>query len=478
MSRTPSGNNGRRKDPKLKLWNSIVKLHGEEKALALENLGRLSFEEGDYPAAAIFAEEAAELWLNLGYEINAVTAMSNAGAAWKESNYLEESKLILTRARDVLDQNGLLDANSLNREILGHRFASLMEYSSAKRQIERVIMIEKDKEDFHRLAHLFQFLSYLDYKLGNHDESYRTINEALIALRKCSFQKCCIDILLQWLDLSIVMNDVDDIQQAIEDSIKIVTDNFGSSAAQALKLKKVKVLNLNKNFESAFNEIEKIEIESTKMKNVRLNAEFFFERAICTNGMRLSSEYHESISRARSRALAESNIELLVEIDKFEVLNLIYEEKIEDAQKLLNELGDNSWYSGKAKAKRNLALLRSMLFLETYQLDECRELVDALLLMELEQNELLQVLSIRAQVVLESENINLARVLIGKAREIAHSGQSVFAKQVFFVWSMLNTKLGTEFSIEESHEMVKIYLSGDRIELKQKTARVFESTFS
>jgi hypothetical protein len=82
-------------------------------------------------------------------------------------------------------------------------------------------------------------------------------------------------------------------------------------------------------------------------------------------------------------------------------------------------------------------------------------------------------MAMRAQIVLEADNRNLARVLVGKSKEIAEVGNADFARMLFSLWYKVLEGDDTTAVLDTSKELVDIYLTDDIEGLSKKSLDFF-----
>jgi tetratricopeptide (TPR) repeat protein len=467
---------GKRKKSVDELWKRLPKLTGEERIEALDILGRSSFDQEDYASAAIFAEETAKVWLAQNSKINAAMAFLNASVSWRCASYLDSSLEVLESAQKLIDEIVIPDSTGEVREILGDRLLDLGEYERAKAQFEFALKIFEESKDWHRCAHILQALSTAEGHLGEGTSSFASIDKALAYVVAEDFRPCCIGLVLQWVDTSISSGLIDPVQTTLKEIIESVSafgDNFGS---MQLKLRLAQVSNLLQDYELAFEVIGELEDEDNLTSNRYFLSKQYLQKAIALSGLEHNEEVALATSKARSFAKAVVDQDFLKEIDSFEISHLLQLNKSKEAERLLNRLHNSKWYQLHASALRNLEILRAHVLYRLDKNSQCLAQLDSLLQYELNQNQLLHVMAMRAQIVLESDNRNLARVLVGKSKEIAEVGNADFARMLFSLWYRVLEGEDKHAVLDTSKELVDIYLSDDIEGLSKKSLDYFLAT--
>ena len=143
---------------------------------------------------------------------------------------------------------------------------------------------------------------------------------------------------------------------------------------------------------------------------------------------------------------------------------------------LFRSLQTSDWYKLHTHASQCLEVWRAQVLHQTGDFVHCRKVIDNLLLADLSHSQLLVVMALRAHIVLDSKNGNLARVLVGKSKEIADENDSEFAKLVFSLWYQVLERSDFEEAKAASNEIIQIFLSEDIKALTEKSVELLVSS--
>jgi tetratricopeptide (TPR) repeat protein len=451
------------------LWKRLPQLTGEERIEALDILGNSSFEREDYASAAIFAEETAREWLSQNSKVNAAMAYLNGAISWQRAGYLDSSLGVIDSAQTLLDEIVIPDGTGDVREILGDRLLDLGEYSRAKTQFEQAIKIFEVSEDWHRCAHILRALSTAEACLGENASSFSSIDTALNYVVAKDFRSCCIGLVLQWVDSSVAAGLFEPLQQTLREVIESASAFGDAFGIRHLKLRLAVVANIEGDYEEALEILDELENEQDPVVDRSFISEQLVQKALSLSGLCRNEEVKDVIGKARSLAKADNNQNLLIEIDTFEVFHLLDSKEFVDAEKLINRLQHSTWYQMHDAPVNNLQLLRAHLLYRQDKHEGCLRQLDELLQLELQQDQLLQALALRAQIVLESNNLNLARVLIGKSKEIAESSNDEFSRMLFSYWYQLLEEEDQAMMMDSSKELVDVLINEDVETLNKKS---------
>lgn len=460
---------GKRKKSIEELWKLLPKLNGEERIEALDILGRSSFETEDYASAAIFAEETAKAWISQNLKINAAMAFLNAAVSWRRAKYFDSALESLDSAQRLLDEVVIPDGTAEVREILGDRLLELGEYARAKVQFEFALRIFEELKDWHRCAHILQAISMTESHLENCASSFASIDRAFAYVMTEDFRSCCIGVVLNWVDMSIVSGLIDSVQVSLKEIIEsasVFEDDFGSIQ---LKLRLAQISNLQNDFQLALEVIEELEEYKDSSSNRYFMSKLYLQKAIALGGLGLDNELAIATSKARSFAKSVADQECLKEIDKFEILYLLQSQRGNQAERLIKRLHKANWYQLHPESLRNLEILMAQVLYRLGKTGECLKQLDELFYFDLSQDQLLNIMAMKAQILLEFDNRNLARVLIGKSKEIAELGKANFAKDLFSLWHRVLEIGDTSTILAVSKELVDIYLADDLEGLNKKS---------
>jgi tetratricopeptide (TPR) repeat protein len=234
--------------------------------------------------------------------------------------------------------------------------------------------------------------------------------------------------------------------------------------------------NISGNFQEALDLIARIEKSKLVKSNRHFQAKVSLEKGKALLLAKQNGDAGRAIHKARSLAKSLSDISLVCEIDNFELLTLTHGGQYEHAGKLIAKLQISDWYKLHPVASQRLEVWRAQVLHQTGDFAKCLQIIDALLLTDLSHSQLLVVMALRAHIVLDSKNGNLARVLVGKSKEIAEEYDSEFAKLLFSLWYQVLERSDFEEARSASSELVQIFLSEDIKALSEKSVELLVSS--
>jgi hypothetical protein len=283
------------------------------------------------------------------------------------------------------------------------------------------------------------------------------------------FRRCCVGIVLQWADISLQLGISDRISKVLSEVMESA-DAFGEKDGIAqLKLRLAIMENKKINPKEALSLISQIERTKLMKTNLYFQAKVLLEKAKALFVEKLQNESTKTISKSRAIAKSISDVSLVCEIDNCELFEAINNKHYKQAEELISKLQNSEWYKAHPVAAQNLQVWKSQVLYQARNFSSCLEVIDELLLTQLTQNQILIVLAIRAHIVLESKNGNLARVLVGKSKEIAEEGDLEFAKLLFSLWYKVLEQSKIEEATETSEDLVNIFLAEDMNALSKKS---------
>ena len=469
------GRGGKKKNEE-ELWKSLPVLKGEERIEALNFLGHSAYEREDFASAAIFSEETAAAWIAEHSVLNAVMAYLNASVSWYCALDNETAMESALKAKELLDGVVIQDGTGHFREVLGERLAELNEYDAALDQFELSVNAFEASNEPHRVAHAMQSISMTHLRKNELTNAFAAIEVSLEEVTEKEFQPCCVGIVLQWFDLSIKCELFDRIPNVLADAIESAEALGVNQGLSQLQLRSVMMENILGNFQEALDLITRIEKSKLIKSNRHFQAKVSLEKG---KALLLASQTKDAglaINKSRSLAKSLSDISLVCEIDNFELLTLTHGGQYEKAGKLIAKLQVSDWYKLHPIASQCLEVWRAQVLHQTGDFSECLHVIDELLLANLTHSQLLVVMALRAHIVLDSKNGNLARVLVGKSKEIAEEYDSEFAKLLFSLWYEVLEQSDFEEAKTASSEIVQIFLAEDIKALTEKSVELLVSS--
>lgn len=466
---------GRNKKSEEEFWKVLPILKGEERIEALNFLGHSAYEREDFASAAIFSEETAAAWLSENSTLNAVMAFLNASVSWYSGTDLESALATANKAKALLDGIVIQDGMGHFREVLGERLADLNRYDEALEQFELAVSAFETSSEPHRVAHVMQSMSITYWKKNDLTSAIAAIEAGLDEVHEKEFKHCCVGIVLQWADLSFKCGLLERVSDVLSDAIESAEALGEKDGLAQLQLRSVIYANRVLKFQDSLDIIADIEKSKLMKTNRNFQAKVFLEKAKALFAANLPKDAEKSLHKSRSLAKSISDIALICEIDNYELLTLTQIGQYDQAGKLIAKLQNSEWYKLHPAAVQCLKVWEAQLLHQTQQFTACLKVIDELLLTDLSHNQLLVVMALRAHIVLDSKNGNLARVLVGKSREIAEESDLEFAKLLFSLWyQVLERSNFTEAKIA-SAELVQIFLSEDIKALTEKSAELLIS---
>jgi hypothetical protein len=458
-------------------WKSLPTLKGEDRIEALNYLGHKAYDREDFASAAIFAEETAATWLKVNATLNAVMAYLNAGLSWLCANDNPLARENMIHAQNLLDGIVIQDSTGHFRQILGERFLDLSEFNSALEQFELAASAFESSSDMHRVAHVLQLISQTYLKMTDGTKAFAAIDSSLSRVTEKEFKPCCIGIALQWVDLSVKFEITDRVTGVLSEALENA-EAFGDKDGLAqLKLRLAMILNKELKFEESLHIIAEIE----KSKLIKLN-QYFQAKVLLEKSKALFPIMHEieaekSINKARIIAKSISDVSIVYEVDDYALTYLLSVKQYEKAELLIRKLQSSQWYQTHLGASLRLEVWMAQVLYQKKNFSSCLKVLDQLLLEDLSHSQLLIVLAIRAHIVIDSKNGNLARVLVGKSIEIAEESKLEFAKLLFSLWNQVLEQKDIEEASEESGDLVNIFLSEDITALSRKSTELLLASF-
>jgi len=465
-----------KKQSEEEFWKALPILKGEERIEALNFLGHSAYEREDYASAAIFSEEVASAWTEQHSVLNAVMAYLNASVSWFCATDNEAAMESALKAKALLDEVVIQDGTGHFREVLGERLSELNEFDSALEQFEMAVAAFESSCEPHRVAHAMQAISLVHLKKNELTYAFAAIDISLEEVIEKEFQPCCVGIVLQWVDLSIKSGLLDRVPSVLADAIESAEALGANDGLTQLQLRSVMMSNKAINSRESLDLIEKIEKSKLMKSNRHFQSKVNIEKAKALIYANQAKEAEKAIHKSRSLAKSISDITLVCEIDNFELLTLSHEGQHERAGKLISKLQNSDWYKLHPIASQCLEVWKAQVLHQMNDFDECLGVIDKLLLTDLSHAQLLVLMALRAHIVMESKNGNLARVLIGKSKEIAEESDLEFAKLLFSLWYQVLERSDFEEAKVASGELVQIFLSEDISALTQKSVELLVSS--
>ena len=469
------GRGGKKKNEE-ELWKSLPVLKGEDRIEALNFLGHSAYEREDFASAAIFSEETALAWIVEHSILNAVMAYLNASVSWYCALDNETAMETALKAKELLDGVVIQDGTGHFREVLGERLAELNEHDAALEQFELSINAFEAANEPHRVAHAMQAISITHLRKNDLTNAFAAIEVSLEEVTEKEFQPCCVGIVLQWFDLSIKCELFDRIPNVLADAIESAEALGVNEGLTQLHLRSVMMENILGNFQEALDLITRIEKSKLFKSNRHFQAKVSLEKGKALLLANQTRDAGKAIQKSRSLAKSLSDISLVCEIDNFELLTLTHSGQYENARNLIAKLQVSDWYKLHPNASQCLEVWRAQVLHQTGDFTECLKVLDHLLLADLSHSQLLVVMALRAHIVLDSKNGNLARVLVGKSKEIAEEYDSEFAKLLFSLWYQVLEWSDFEEARSASSELVQIFLSEDIKALSEKSVELLLSS--
>jgi len=469
------GRGGKKKNEE-ELWKSLPVLKGEDRIEALNFLGHSAYEREDFASAAIFSEETALAWIVEHSILNAVMAYLNASVSWYCALDNETAMETALKAKELLDGVVIQDGTGHFREVLGERLAELNEHDAALEQFELSINAFEASNEPHRVAHAMQAISITHLRKNELTNAFAAIEVSLEEVTEKEFQPCCVGIVLQWFDLSIKCELFDRIPNVLADAIESAEALGVNEGLTQLHLRSVMMENILGNFQEALDLITKIEKSKLFKSNRHFQAKVSLEKGKALLLANQTRDAGKAIQKSRSLAKSLSDISLVCEIDNFELLALTHGGQYENAGNLITKLQVSDWYKLHPNASQCLEVWRAQVLHQTGDFTECLKVLDQLLLADLSHSQLLVVMALRAHIVLDSKNGNLARVLVGKSKEIAEEHDSEFAKLLFSLWYQVLEQSDFEEAKTASSEIVQIFLAEDIKALTEKSVELLVSS--
>jgi len=468
-------NHGRKKKTEEDFWKALPVLTGEERIEALNFLGHSAFEREDFASAAIFSEEVAAAWMKENSTLNAVMAFLNASVSWCNGADLESASESAYKAKELLDDVVIQDGLGHFREVLGERLGDLNKFDEALEQFEMAVSAFEESFEPHRVAHVMQSISLTYLKQNDLTSAIAAIDVSLEEVNQKEFKPCCIGIVLQWVDLSIKCGLLERISTVLDDAIESAEALGEKDGLAQLQLRSVIYANKASRFGSALEVIDKIEKSKLIKTNRHFQTKVFLEKAKALLLANQLKDAEKALHKSRSLAKSISDMALVCEIDNFELVTLTQRGQDDEAAKLIAKLQKSEWYKLHPAASQCLKVWEAQLLHRTHQFSACLEVIDDLLQADLTHNQLLVVMALRAHIVLDSKNGNLARVLIGKSKEIAEESDLGFAKLLFSLWYQVLERSDFNEAEIASAELVQIFLSEDVNALTAKSAELLVS---
>jgi tetratricopeptide (TPR) repeat protein len=480
MSENNHGNHGRGRGGKKKneeeLWKSLPILKGEDRIEALNFLGHSAYDREDFASAAIFSEEAASAWIAELSVLNAVMAYLNASLSWHAACDHESAMEAALKAKELLDEIIIQDGTGHFREVLGERLADLNEHDEALEQFELSVNAFEASNEPHRVAHVMQAISMTHLRKNELADAFAAIEVSLEQVTEREFQPCCVGIVLQWFDLSIKCELFDRIPNVLADAVESAEALGANEGLSQLQLRSVLMENILGNFQEALDLVARIEKSKLFKSNRHFQAKVNLEKGKALIIANQTSDAGKAIQKSRALAKSLSDISLVCEIDNFQLLALSHAGQYEHAGKLIAKLQTSDWYKLHPVPSQCLEVWQAQILHQTGDFAACLKVIDELLLADLSHSQLLVVMALRAHIVLDSKNGNLARVLVGKSKEIAEESDSEFAKILFSLWYQVLEQSDFEEARSASIEFVQIFLSEDIKALSEKSVELLVSS--
>ena len=466
---------GKKKKSEEELWKALPILKGEERIEALNFLGHSAYEREDFASAAIFSEEAASAWLSENSTLNAVMAFLNASVSWYSGTDLDSALDTANKAKELLDGVVIQDGMGHFREVLGERLADLSRFDEALEQFELAVSAFEASSEPHRVAHVMQSMSITYWKQNDLTSAIAAIEVSLDEVHEKEFKHCCVGIVLQWVDLSFKCGLLERVSDVLNDAIESAEALGEKDGLAQLQLRSVIHDNRVFDFHKSLDVIKDVEKSKLMRTNPSFQAKVFLEKAKALFAVNQSKDAEKTLHKSRSLAKSISDIALICEIDNYELLTLTQTGQYDQAGKLIAKLQNSEWYKLHPAAGQCLKVWEAQLLHQTQQFTKCLSVIDELLLTELSHNQLLVVMALRAHIVLDSKNGNLARVLVGKSKEIAEESDLGFAKLLFSLWYQVLERSNFKEAKIASAELVQIFLAEDIKALTEKSAELLIS---
>jgi len=463
---------GKKKNSEEELWKTLPMLKGEERIEALNFLGRKAFEREDFASAAIFSEEAASTWLKEKSSLNAVMAFLNASVSWYRRSDLDSSLNAALSAKELLDGVVIQDGKGQFREILGQRFTDLSFFDEALEQFELAVSSFEASSESHRVAHVMHQMSIIYLKKNNLSCAIAFIDNSLHQVHEKDFRRCCVHIVLQWADLSIRCGLLERIPDVVNDAIDSAEALGEKDGLAELRLRLAIYNNKVRDSENSLVVLRHIEKSRLMRMNRIFQAKVFLEKARALSIVKQPQDAEKTLHKARSVAKSISDILLVREIDDFELRMIMQVGQPDQARGLISKLRNSEWYKLHPEANQNLKIWDAQILYQARQHRDCLQVIDELLLMSLSHSQLLLVMALRAHIVFDSNNGNLARVLVGKSKEIAESSHLEFPKLLFSIWYQVLEICSYEEAKNASAELVQIFLAEDIKALSEKSVKL------
>ncbi len=466
---------GRKKKSEEELWKALPTLRGEERIEALNVLGHSAFGREDFSSAAIFSEEVAAAWLKENSTLNAVMAYLNASVSWYNGTDLDSALATANQAKDLLNGVVIQDGIGHFREVLGDRLVDLGRYDDALEQFELAVLDFKGSSEKHRVAHLMQSISITFWKKNDLTAALAAIAVSLDEVHEKEFKHCCVGIVLQWADLSMKCGLLDRVSEVLNDAIESAEALGDKDGFAQLQLRLAVYDNRICNFQKSLDILKIIEKSKLMRTSLTFQAKVLLEKAKALFALNNSNDAENTLHKSRSIAKSISDVGLICEIDNYELQNLSQKGQYDKARKLIAKLQTSEWYKLHPSAGQCLKVWEAQLLHQMQQFSNCITVIDELLLTELSHNQLLIVMALRANIVLDCKNGNLARVLVGKSKEIAEESDLGFAKLLFSLWYQVLERSDFKQAKIESAELVRIFLDEDIKALSEKSAELLIS---
>ena len=469
-------NRGGTKKNEEELWKTLPVLKGEERIEALNFLGHSAYDREDFASAAIFSEETASAWIIENSVLNAVMAYLNASVSWFSALDYQSAMETALKAKELLNGLVIQDSTGHFREVLGERLADLNEFDAALEQFELSVNAFESSGEPHRVAHAMQAISLTHLRKNELGDAFAAIEVSLEEVTEKEFEPCCVGIVLQWFDLSIKCGLIDRIPSVLADAIESAEALGVNDGLMQLRLRSVMMANRAANFQEALEVIASIEKSRLIKLNRHFQAKVSLEKGKALLLANQTKDAEKAIHKSRTLAKSLSDISLVCEIDNFELLTLTHRGEYELAGKLISKLQASDWYKLHPNASQCLEVWRAQVLHQTGDFVHCQKVIDSLLLADLSHSQLLVVMALRAHIVLDSKNGNLARVLVGKSKEIAEENDSEFAKLLFSLWYQVLERSDFEEAKAASNEIIQIFLSEDIKALTEKSVELLVSS--
>jgi len=280
---------------------------------------------------------------------------------------------------------------------------------------------------------------------------------------------------LQWADLSMKCGLLDRVSEVLNDAIESAEALGDKDGFAQLQLRLAVYDNRICNFQKSLDILKIIEKSKLMRTSLTFQAKVLLEKAKALFALNNSNDAENTLHKSRSIAKSISDVGLICEIDNYELQNLSQKGQYDKARKLIAKLQTSEWYKLHPSAGQCLKVWEAQLLHQMQQFSNCITVIDELLLTELSHNQLLIVMALRANIVLDCKNGNLARVLVGKSKEIAEESDLGFAKLLFSLWYQVLERSDFKQAKIESAELVRIFLDEDIKALSEKSAELLIS---